>query len=129
MTDILEIAKLDACEVSGDGASIKLSVTDGQGRPLDLQVTAEQAGSLAMTLPRLVDAALKARYRDPSLRLVYPLTDYNLEGAVGSENLILSLKTHDGFEVSFSVEPEALKRLGQLARHDHKAAVEPRPLH
>ena len=75
MTDTLEIAKLDACEVSGDGASIRLSVTDGQGRPLDLQVTAEQAGSLAMTLPRLVDAALKARYRDPSLRLVYPLTE------------------------------------------------------
>jgi hypothetical protein len=63
------------------------------------------------------------------LRLVYPLTDYNLEGAVGSENLILSLKTHDGFEVSFSVEPEALKRLGQLARRDSSSAVAQGPLH
>ncbi len=114
MAQTLVVTALTSCEVSKDGEEIRLSVCDSSGDPLDLHLSAEQAGSLAMTLPRLLSVALKARFRDPSMRLVFPLTDYDLEGAAGSEDLILSLKTSDGFEVSFSISPKTLSQIGEL---------------
>jgi hypothetical protein len=129
MTDAVVVTALTSCHVSDDGREIRLSVRDGMGTPLDLQISAEQAGSLAMTLPKLISTALKARYRDPGMRLVYPLTDYNLEGAVGSQDRILSLKTTDGFEVCFSVAPATLAEIGQLITGHERSSIEPVPLH
>jgi hypothetical protein len=129
MTDPVVVIALTSCQVSDDGEEIRLSVRDNSGAPLDLQISAEQAGSLAMTLPKLISTALKARYRDPTLRLVYPLTDYSLEGAEGSQDRILSLKTTDGFEVSFSVTPGTLAAIGQLIVSHELAPAERHSLH
>lgn len=118
MTQTLVVTALTSCKVSHDGEAICLSVCDGTGAPLDLHLSSEQAGSLAMTLPRLLSVALKARYGDPSLRMVFPLTEYGLEGADGTGDRILSLKTSDGFEVSFSVSQSTLSQIGKLIGTD-----------
>lgn len=108
------VANFTSCEVSGDGSAIRLAYDDAGGGARELNLSAEQAGSLAMTLPRLLTAALQARTRDPSLKFVFPLAECNLEAAAGSSNCILSLRTPDGFEVSFSLSPEALVEMSQL---------------
>lgn len=114
MNKIQTVANFTSCEVSGDGEAIRLSYCDEGGAARDLHISAEQAGALAMTLPRLLSAALKARGRDPSLRFVFPLAECNLEAAAGSSHRILSLRTSDGFEVCFSLSQEALTQMGQL---------------
>lgn len=114
MNKTVTVTNFTACEVSGDGRWICLSYCDGSGTTQELHISAEQAGSLAMTLPRLLSAALKARTQDPSLRFVFPLAECDLEAAAGSSNRILSLRTTDGFEVSFSISQEALAHISQL---------------
>jgi hypothetical protein len=62
----------------------------------------------------VLNAALRARNRDPSLRLMFPLAECDLEAAAGSPHHILSLRTPDGFEVCFSISQEVLARIGEL---------------
>lgn len=114
MTTTVAITALTSCDVSSDGEHIRFGVRDSTGKPVNLFISAEQAGSLAMTLPKLLSTALKARFRDPSLRLVFPLSDYFIEGTGDAEKIILSLKTPDGFEVSFAMSPGTLSEFGQL---------------
>jgi len=114
MSKTQTVANFTSCEVSGDGEAIRLSYCDDAGATRDLNISAEQAGALAMTLPRLLSAALQARSRDPNLRFVFPLAECNLEAAAGSSHRILSLRTSDGFEVSFSLSQEALAEMSEL---------------
>lgn len=114
MSKTQTVANFTSCEVSGDGRAIRLSYCDDDGAARHLHISAEQAGALAMTLPRLLSAALRARSRDPNLRFVFPLAECNLEAAAGSSHRILSLRTNDGFEVCFSLSQEALAEMGQL---------------
>lgn len=129
MTPELTVDSFTNCEVSKDGRRIHLSVTDVSGAPMRLSLSADQAGSLTMTLPRLLTAALKARFKDDSLRFVFPVHDYSLEGADGLADFILSLKTADGFEVSFAVKPELLKQLSLIADTQEPCATRPGPVH
>ena len=108
------VTNFTSCEVSGDGSRIRLAYCDGSGSAQQLDISVEQAGSLAMTLPRLLSAALKARNHDSSLRFVFPLSEFNLEATAGSADRILSLRTPDGFEVSFSISQETLAHIGHL---------------
>jgi hypothetical protein len=108
------VSDFTSCEVSGDGNKISLSYRDASGATRRLDISAEQAGSLAMTLPKLLSAALRARNQDPSLRFVFPLAECDLEAAAGSSNRILSLRTPDGFEVCFSISQEILAHMGEL---------------
>lgn len=123
------VANFTSCEVSGDGEAIRLSFCDDRGAARDLHISAEQAGALAMTLPRLLSAALRARSRDPNLRFVFPLAECNLEAAAESSHCILSLRTSDGFEVSFSVSQEALAQMGQLIDLGAETAADHAAIH
>ena len=61
----------------------------------------EMLGSLLMTLPRMLQAALNARFPDGSLRFVQRLGTWRIEHAEANSGLILRLSTQDGFEVAF----------------------------
>ncbi|MBS0235638.1 MAG: hypothetical protein JSR99_19395 [Proteobacteria bacterium] len=58
---------------------------------------------LAMTLPNLIDAAIGRQCRDSSCRFTYPLDSWLIEQAVDPSLVILTLRTTDGFGVSFSI--------------------------
>lgn len=111
----LSVQSLSGCEVSGDGETISLRVANAEGEQVRISLSPSQAGSLAMTLPRLLSAALKAKYDDPSVRIVFPVDSCNLEEAPGRSELILSLKSPDGFEVCFCVAPEIIRGLANRA--------------
>jgi hypothetical protein len=64
-----------------------------------------------MTLPKMVNAIV--RRSDPSLRVVYPLGEHNFELSTDGSTRILTLKTRDGFEVSFTVSAEQFATFAQ----------------
>ena len=68
-----------------------------------------------MTLPRLSAMAIKARNRDNSLRLAFPLGNWVIEAGAGGAPLMLTLSTPDGFEVTFAVQHATLQRMAETA--------------
>jgi hypothetical protein len=95
------------CHVTPDGGSIILKLPDRNGATCELVLTFEEASSLAMTLPRLLTAALRQRYSDDALRHVYPLRAYAVERASDYRHLLVTLAAADGFDVVFAVNLEA----------------------
>jgi hypothetical protein len=81
MDQSLEIGRLTASQVDEDGKKIRLSAEDSAGGTLHLYLSVEQVGSLAMTLLHLLSTALKMRYRDSTLKFVFPLNFFELEDA------------------------------------------------
>ena len=67
--------------------------------------------SLLMTLPGLIEQALKARYSDHTLTLVHPVGDWSLQAAAGDDRLILTLATPDDFKVSFALTEDDAESL------------------
>lgn len=111
MTDI-RIDSLTACEVSADG-SIVLGFSDRDGNPAAVTLAVGQAGALAMTLPKLIEEALRRQYRDHSLRYTYPLASWSLERATDQTSGIVTLATPDGFSVRFTIQPRQQSELGE----------------
>lgn len=109
------VGALEGCEVSGDGNVIRLALSEKNGEAFKLCLTPDQVCALAMTLPRLLTAALKSKYGDPGLRFVFPLRNYELLEVPGQRDLLLLLKTQDGFEVSFCVPPEMFQDMAFIA--------------
>ncbi len=75
----IKVRQLTTCEVAADGGAISLGFEDVAGNPAAVSVSLNQVGALIMTLPGLLEAALKARYGDQSLRYAYPLASWVLE--------------------------------------------------
>ena len=113
--------QLTACEISADGSQVRLGVLDAAGNPAMLTLPVDQAGALGMTLPSVVEQALRLRYRDESLRYVHPLGDWVLELASESGVVMLTLRTSDGFGVCFALQPAQREVLAE-ALGDARAA-------
>jgi hypothetical protein len=103
MLDYLSVQSLTTCEVAADGHSICINLKDAHGRPASLILPTDCAHQLIMTLPQLLSNALKPEASDDSVRAVFPLGFWRLERAGGENAYILTLRTTDGFDVSFSL--------------------------
>lgn len=121
----IEAAELSTFEIAPDGSRCKLHVVDTCGRPASLDLPSNCLTKLIMTLPRMATAALRARHRDDSLRIVYPVDRMRLEQAATEGTLILTLATPDGFEVSFSMQADDLLHIQQSIVPRNLAAVRP----
>ncbi|NEV76876.1 hypothetical protein DYI24_07445 [Rhodopseudomonas sp. BR0C11] len=99
---------LTNCSVSADGATVLLGFKDSKGRDASLELPLAQAGSLAMTLPSLIEHAVRRHFRDSSLRYSYPLESWQIERSSDPETGMVTLRTKDGFSVCFSM-PVALQ--------------------
>jgi hypothetical protein len=104
---------LTTCEISADGQQISLGFVDSAGQRTALTLPVEQVGALAMTLPALIERALRMRFGDDSLRYTYPLGSWSFERISDSENGIVTLRTVDGFSVCFSLQPAQQDELGE----------------
>ena len=103
---------LTDCVIEPDGTEVRINIVNGDGTPLVLRLSLDQVGSLAMTLPTLIERAVQNRYRDETLRYVYALKSWVIEGASSPDTVILTLATIDGFKASFGV---ARSTVGELA--------------
>jgi len=113
-----DVIDLTECGVLPEGDRLSLSFRDAKGADTTLNVSLDQAGSLLMTLPKLIERALQTMHADPALRYVFPISDWSLEAAPDHMTLILNLKTPDGFAASFALSPEITELLASaLARN------------
>jgi hypothetical protein len=114
MTDVSGTS-LITCQIAPDGSSIRLvfEATDGRQASLTLPILCIQ--QLLMTLPHAATKAIRARHRDDTVRLVFPLGDWKLEQAAGAGELILTLNTPDGFEVAFSLGHDTIAQMSRTA--------------
>jgi hypothetical protein len=109
----IDSQSLTTCEISADGRQISLGFVDSAGQPAALKMPIEQVGALAMTLPALIERALRMRFGDNSLRYTYPLGSWSFEHATDFSGGIVTLRTTDGFSVCFSLQPRQQDELGE----------------
>ena len=74
--------------------------------PLNIRLSLNQIGALAMTLPDLITKALRSRYGDHTLRYAYPLASWTVERSSDPRTGMVTLCTTDGFSVCFSMQRE-----------------------
>jgi hypothetical protein len=115
--------KLTTCDVLDDGEVVRLDLVDQSGADVSLQLPFDQAQAMAMTLPSLLTQALKSLTGSATARYVFPLDHWTVEGTNGSDGLLLTLATDDGFHVCFGIPAEACGGLGSiLVRHSSERA-------
>ena len=119
----IEASSLTTCSVVDGGERIALCLVDENGEPVEIEVSASDACAIAMTLPRLVRDSLVEKYRDDSLRYVFPLDDWQVEAASDGHQLILTFTTGHGFEVSFVTPRDICRSLGSAL---HESSEQPR---
>ena len=109
----ITVKALTTCDVAPDGGAISLGFEDVTGNPAAVRVSLNQVGARIMTLPGLLEAALKTRYGDQSLRYAYPLASWVLEQSTDTTQRIITLETEDGFKVRFSIPKDEQSLLGE----------------
>jgi len=105
------IGEMTRFETAEDGSSVRLDMEDVSGRSVSLHMPLECLNRLIMTLPGMVRRALQLRHRDPSLRIVYPVAQFQVELAGDFETHILTLETPDGFSASFGLTEEQCREI------------------
>jgi hypothetical protein len=97
---------------------------DNAGDPVSLQRAFEHAESVAMTLPQLLTRAVKAQTGDHNARYVFPLGQWSLEKIEDRRSFVLTLKTADGFQVSFRISLGTCQAFGWTLHQEAAEAVE-----
>src|ERR1700751_3410373 len=111
MTTEVEVKRLVNFETAIDGTAVTLIVPDVPNRTFSIILTLETLSALLMTLPTMALSAVKRAHNDPSMRITYPLREFEIE--LGPDNIrILTIGTPDGFTVSFSLTEELSQELG-----------------
>jgi hypothetical protein len=108
----IEGEQLTAWAVLAGGTHVRMDFTSTDGTPHRIVLPFDLLSSLLMTLPRMLQTALNARFSDGSLRFVQCLGSWQIEQAEGDAGLILRLGTRDGFEVAFALNRNDADALG-----------------
>jgi hypothetical protein len=116
-------SKLTTCGVAADWETVELEFLDQSGAATTLQLPLDQAEAVVMTLPHVLAYALRRRTGKQDARYVFGLGEWCIEDTRDQDSLIVTLKTTDGFEVSFGIPFEAGRALGFSLQHEAKAAI------
>jgi hypothetical protein len=118
----LEGKRLTTFAVAADGKNFTLHFTDAEDQPSAITLPTECLSVLLMTLPRIASRALRSRYNDASLRLVFPADAWRIENADKSR-VILTIGTGGGFEASFAFQRAELRGIADYVGDDEIAAA------
>jgi len=108
---VIRGTQLTMFDVAPDGESFSIHVTDDQGHPATLVLPSDCLNALLMTLPEMVNRTLQARFHGQLMRVVYPVGSWSLDPGVTSGTVVLTLRTLDGFAVSFGLARLELSRM------------------
>jgi hypothetical protein len=122
-----ETQALATCEVAADGGVVSLGFVDACRNPATIRLSLNQVGALAMTLPGLIDKALRTRFGDQSLRYAYPLASWLVEQSSDPRQGMITLRTVDGFSVCFSSPRQQQSELGKALVAQPVSTVALRP--
>jgi hypothetical protein len=123
---IVRAKHLTSLSVAADGSSVSLGVTDEEERAGALVLPTACLKQLMMTLPEMMRRALQLQHDDPSLRLVYRAAGWEVERSTVPETFIVTLRTVDGFHVSFALTAADLSDMAN-ATHRPTLDVDRRP--
>ena len=118
---------LTTWSVSHDGSRVRLGFADHDGKSCRIDLPMEAMSALLLTLPRILQCALEAR-NDGSDRIVHPLGGWQLERAAEPGELILTLRTSEGFEVAFAMAPDQLAAMAEAGQDYSRSSLAPRVL-
>ena len=104
---------LTTFDVAQDGASVSIKVADETAGESALVLPADCLSELMMTLPEMMRQSLQNRYRDSSLRMVYPADGWRIEQSDKRDVYILTLST-GGFQVSFGLSRADLEGMSDF---------------
>ena len=113
---IIRAKHLTTFSVAEDGSSVSLGVSDEDGHAGALMLPAACLKQLIMTLPEMTRQALRLQHDDPSLRLVYRAAGWEVERSTVPETFIVTLRTVDGFHVSFALTAADLSDMADATR-------------
>ena len=124
MTKSIEAAILKTFDLSDDGCQVRLNAQGADGEPIAVVLSSECLRQLIMTMPRIARDALRRRYADDRLRIVYPVGDWSVEtSGERDETFVLTLSASDGYEVSFAL---SVTRMHDFHESISGAVQEPR---
>ena len=89
-----------------------------------LELPLDQAKAVVMTLPHLLARAVRRRTGNDEARYVFGLHEWSIEAAKDNKCLITTLKTTNGFEVSFGIPFEACQSLGWNLQNGAERAID-----
>src|ERR1700730_5123517 len=110
---MIRAKQLTTFSVAPDGSSVAIGVADEEGQAAALMLPAECLRALIMTLPDMMRRALRLQHGDPTLRLVYPVAGWEIERSTRPEIRIVTLRTSDGFHVSFAMTTKDLCEMSE----------------
>lgn len=112
MKNRVRAVALTTFDISQDGETVQINVRDEAGNEAALELPTLCLNQLLMTLPHIIQAALRRSRNDAGLRLAHPLERYRFEqgerNAAGEMRYILTLYTDKDFHVSFAVSQDLL---------------------
>jgi len=119
----VDLESLTNYQVAPDGSSVLMNALDADGREISLIVPMGSLQALALTMPEMVTAALRAAAGgDESLRLVHNVQAWRVEASPGQQHLILTFRTPDAFEASFAVHQDDLASILDQAHAEGRSA-------
>ena len=121
-------SRLTTCGVTADGETVALELVDRSDTAVSVELPFDQAEAVAMTLPHLLTRAVRRRTGQQEARYVFALGEWLIEDTKDLNCLIVTLKTTDGFEVSFGIPFEACRTLGWSLQQEADEAIEVREL-
>jgi hypothetical protein len=125
----IDAAELTTYDVDPRGDFVRLHLKDRDGQTGTVVLPTDCLTQLLMSLPGMVQKALRNRHGDDSLRLAHPLESFNVEvgeaSASGTPQYILTLCTSGGFAVSFSGSDADLASLGGAITSDVSPLPQP----
>jgi hypothetical protein len=107
---------LAGLELADDGSQVRIRVTDSMGMPAYLILPADCIQQLMMALPAAANQVLQLRYKDDSLRIVYPAHRLAIELCSDRRAHIVTLETPDGFRVSFGLSEAQCRQIGNAVQ-------------
>lgn len=113
----IQAAALTTFDVASDGSHVRMHMRDEEGQPASLILPAKCLNQLLMTLPAMVQSALRKRHGNDHTRLVHSIDECRLESgeadARGVQQLILTMSTGGGFTASYAAPPETLASIAR----------------
>lgn len=113
----VSVKELTVFRTSDDGKSVVLEMVSEDGQRSAVSFGIPELGNLVMTLPSLIETALRRQFRDTSLRYACPMGSWSIEQATYPAHVIGTLRTKDGFGVSFSMARSEAEEFGSSMAH------------
>ncbi len=107
MSNVIHAETLTSFDVAPDGDTVRLNVLDRQGTEGALELPAQVVNQLLMSLPQVIERALRNKHGNEALQLVHALECFRVDlgepDENGSPRYVLTLRTHGGYEVPFAM--------------------------